>query len=154
MTKRTRTLLQPPAWLVPNVMVDYHAVIGGPVTEAGLKVESLRQISTGAWVALLWPEPEQRAKLGAIPIETLSPHGNDTCPGCAVEYSWDEVDTTTGFCFDCNEHRDEFARAAVSGILSSRFSRNADEFPPGALQRLASEAFKVAGAMLLARRRR
>ena len=31
---------RPPAWLKPGVRVDYHAMIGGPVTLAGATVRS------------------------------------------------------------------------------------------------------------------
>lgn len=44
----------PPAWLVDGVLVDYHSVIGGPVTRPSVRVRgSAFKSESGAWVVFL-----------------------------------------------------------------------------------------------------
>lgn len=55
-------------WLMPGVVVDYHSIIGGPVTEAGLAVLGKPFILGGhsAVVAL-------KGKSGVVAVEAVTP---------------------------------------------------------------------------------
>jgi hypothetical protein len=58
---------QPPAWLKPGARVDYHAMVGGPVTLAGAVVRSGPHRICGHWS--VWLE----GKASCVDIEACTP---------------------------------------------------------------------------------
>ena len=58
---------RPPKWLTIGVHVDYHAVIGGPVTQSNLEVRSgPEKLPSGQWVVWLW------GKTGCVSVDAVS----------------------------------------------------------------------------------
>jgi hypothetical protein len=57
------------AWLRPGVKVDYHAVIGGPITSYGVTVfRAPWQMASGHWVVSL------KEETSVVSIDALTPH--------------------------------------------------------------------------------
>lgn len=57
----------PPAWAAIGVAVDYHSVIGGPVTMANTRIRSEPwQLGHGEWVVLL------EGKTGGVSFRALT----------------------------------------------------------------------------------
>jgi len=66
--RKRRRKEAPPEWLRVGSGVDYHSIIGGPVTQAGLVVrDGPRQLSAGDWV--VWLE----GKGGCVAVEAVTP---------------------------------------------------------------------------------
>lgn len=62
-------------WIRPGAVVDYHAVIGGPVTDRGRVVASgPERLGGGQWVAWLDGKP------GCVAVEALMPHDPPAAP--------------------------------------------------------------------------
>jgi hypothetical protein len=76
-------------WVKPGVRVDYHAVIGGPVTRAGYVVKATGQLPSGAWVA--WLE----RKSGCVALEALSPPPEEPVFPEADYYACNDPETLT-----------------------------------------------------------
>lgn len=57
----------PPAWIKPGVRVDYHSIIGGPVTLAGAAVRSGPHRMGDHWS--VWLE----GKAGGVDVEACTP---------------------------------------------------------------------------------
>ncbi len=62
MTKRERC----PAWLVVGTVVDYHSIIGGPVTQPGMVVRHGPQMMCGSWVVWL------TGKAGCVAVDACT----------------------------------------------------------------------------------
>jgi hypothetical protein len=87
---------RPQPWLVDGAMVDYHAVIGGPITQYSMHVRTgPRQLSDGgAWV--VWLD----GKAGCVAVEacteatgSLGP-SNDDSPAVQIEMRAAELEDT------------------------------------------------------------
>lgn len=56
------------AWIQPGCLVDYHAIIGGPVTKAAMVVREPAQLSPGyQWVCFL------AGKSGWVACDAVTP---------------------------------------------------------------------------------
>lgn len=58
-----------PDWIGLGLRVDYHALIGGPVTKPDLEITALQRGASGRWVAWL------KGHRGCVACEALSPVG-------------------------------------------------------------------------------
>lgn len=68
MARRREPAARPPEWIFEGAKVDYHSLIGGPVTDPGMVVRGEPwQLGQGDWVVRL----EGRA--GGVAIEALTP---------------------------------------------------------------------------------
>lgn len=55
-------------WLLPGVLVDYHGIIGGPVTEAGLSVLGKPFILGGHSAVVML-----KGRSGCVAVEAVTP---------------------------------------------------------------------------------
>lgn len=69
-SQRQRMVEDALVWVRPEVLVDYHSVIGGPVTQGGLVVRAgpVRD-AAGQWVCWL------TGKSGSVAVEALTAAG-------------------------------------------------------------------------------
>jgi len=59
------------AWIKIGTLVDYHAIIGGPVTKARMEVrEPAQRLTSGHWVCWL------KGKAGCVSVEAVTPHAD------------------------------------------------------------------------------
>lgn len=61
-----RRHVPPPSWLVPGARVDYHAVIGGPVTAQTVVRTDPWQLGDGTWVVAIV------GKAGGVAVAALT----------------------------------------------------------------------------------
>lgn len=65
---RRKWVVMPPTWLVVGARVDYHSIIGGPVTLANVRVRTDPwQLGDGTWVAAI------EGKAGGVAVAALTP---------------------------------------------------------------------------------
>ena len=88
MSKRAKKPGKQPTWPKVGDLVDYHSVIGGPVTQAGLIVREPVQLLGGhSWVVWL------AGKAGCVFVEALTPSvplNRFDCPVCGKGVVVDE----------------------------------------------------------------
>lgn len=74
---KPKRIAEPPAWMVEGAIVDYHSIIGGPITQPGMVVRAGPQLMCGHWSVWL------KGKAGSVAVEA--------CTAPPYDLAWDRA---------------------------------------------------------------